>query len=407
LVHVRNQFAFFRSVTKKRHVHNTSKMSPTLLGTLNFLLFFGWSISAPGNPSPYRYLQPDNSETPLIWIHGDHFYNWMSDEKGYTIVKDELGWYTYAVKAKDGDIISSGVPIGSKNPKKLGILPGMLHAEHKRPMYGMLQDSNLSIEHRSLFQIPENAISGFNGTKSKPCRLRGIVFLVKFSDHAKRILPSQQEYDILFNNNGPDSKNAPTGSVSDVFSENSYQTFVLESYVTPWIKIARTEAQTVDGNMGMNKPGTKLSWTRAITKFAKTNIVDLKTFDVNKDGQFDCVVILHSGSAAETSGIDCENGKDAKQRIWSHATSSNIYTTSDGLTKVNRYYVASALFGVCPPGGKGTKWDIARIAVIAHECAHFLGLPDLYDTIGGQGVGTYDLMGKFRTYFTLFSNTYS
>jgi M6 family metalloprotease-like protein len=370
-------------------------MSTILLAILHYLLLFGFSIAAPANPTPYRYLQPDGSETPSIWLQGDHFYNWMCDKKGYTIIKDESGWYNYAVKTNEGDIISSGIPVGSKNPKKLGIMPGLLHAEHKRPIHGIIQDSTTKMEHRSLFQIPEYAVCGFNGSKDKPCRLRGLVFLVQFSDHANRVLPSQQEYDILFNNNGPDSKVAPTGSVSDVFSENSYQTFVLDSYVTPWIKVDRTEAQTVDGNMGLNKPGTRLTWTEAITKFANRKVLDLMTFDVNKDGQFDCVVILHSGSAAETGGIDCENGKDVKGRIWSHATLSNIYTTADGSTKVNRYYVASALFGACPPGGKGTKWSIARVAVIAHECAHFLGLPDLYDTLGGQGVGTYDLMGKF------------
>ena len=47
----------------------------------------------------------------------------MSDEKGYTIVKDESGWYNYAIKTNEGDIISSGIPVGSKNPKKLGIMP--------------------------------------------------------------------------------------------------------------------------------------------------------------------------------------------------------------------------------------------------------------------------------------------
>jgi M6 family metalloprotease-like protein len=44
---------------------------------------------------------------------------------------------------------------------------------------------------------------------------------------------------------------------------------------------------------------------------------------------------------------------------------------------------------------------MARIAVIAHECAHFLGLPDLYDTTGGAGVGTFDLLGKRHTQYEI------
>jgi M6 family metalloprotease-like protein len=360
---------------------------------LNLLAATTFVYGAPANPKPSIYYQPDGSETPQIYLRGNQVYNWLSDEKGYTILKDDDGWYTYAIKSEDGDLKPSGFLVGSKNPKKLGIVPNLLHAEHKRPINGLEPETNESVrEHRSLLQIPENAMCGFSGSKNSPCRLRGIVFLVQFSDHTSRVLPTQQEYDVLFNNNGPDLKVAPTGSVNDVFFQNSYQTFVMQSYITPWIKVSRTEAQTVDGNMGLNKPGTKQTWTEAIGLFDKMKLTDLNSFDTNKDGSFDCVVIMHSGSAAETGGNDCETGKDMNGRIWSHATAADLYST--GTSNVNKFYVASAVYDKCPTGGKGTKWSIARIAVIAHECAHFLGLPDLYDTVGGQGVGTFDLMGK-------------
>lgn len=52
---------------------------------------------------------------------------------------------------------------------------------------------------------------------------------------------------------------------------------------------------------------------------------------------------------------------------------------------------------MCPSGGAKTKWGMARIAVIAHECAHFLGLPDLYNKDGNGGVGTFDVLGKFTS----------
>jgi M6 family metalloprotease-like protein len=352
------------------------------------------AIAAPANPEPSVYYQPDGTETPLIYLKGNQFYNWLCDDKGYTVIKDEHGWYNYAMKTDDGDIVSSGVKIGSKNPKKLGIVPGLMHDEHKRPMNGLVQGAESTTERRSLLQVPENALCGYAGSKNDPCRLRGIVFLVQFSDHRNRTLPSQQEYDMLFNNNGPDKVAAPTGSVSDVYFENSYQTFIMQSYVTPWLKVSRTEAQTVDGNLGLNMAGTRQTWNEAMAMFDNMGVVDLNTFDKDKDGNFDCVVILHSGVPAETGGIDCESGKDTNGRIWSHATSSNLYSTAGGITKVDRFYVAAGVFGVCPPLGKGAKWNIARVAVIAHECAHFLGLPDLYDTVGGQGIGNFDLMGK-------------
>eukprot|EP00545_Synedropsis_sp_CCMP1620_P004781 CAMPEP_0119029488 /NCGR_PEP_ID=MMETSP1176-20130426/40542_1 /TAXON_ID=265551 /ORGANISM="Synedropsis recta cf, Strain CCMP1620" /LENGTH=806 /DNA_ID=CAMNT_0006985835 /DNA_START=112 /DNA_END=2532 /DNA_ORIENTATION=+ len=381
--------------------------------------------AAPANPLPQVYFQPDGSETPQIWLRGNQLYNWQSDEKGFTIVKDDQGWYNYGIKSDEGDVISSGIKVGSRNPKKAGIAPNLLHDQHRRPTNmlggesGMASVSEhrslLSVpesalcgfdatkdnpcrlralvsEHRSLLSVPESALCGFDATKDNPCRLRALVFLIQFNDHLNRKLPSKEEYSILFNNNGPDSAIAPSGSVADVFFENSYETFVLESYVSPWIKVDRSEEQTVAGYYGLNRPETKVTWTEALTKFDNMNLIDLNDWDEDHDGKFDCTVILHSGSPAESGGIDCENNKDMEGRIWSHATSSNLYST--GIARVDRFYVASAVFQECPPGGSGTKWGIARVAVIAHECAHFLGLPDLYDTEGGQGVGTFDLLGN-------------
>jgi hypothetical protein len=102
---------------------------------------------------------------------------------------------------------------------------------------------------------------------------------------------------------------------------------------------------------------------------------------------------MHSGAAAETGGTDCDTNTPSENRIWSHATAENWFTSKTGIA-VNRFYVASAVWDTCPPGGRGTKWDIARIAVIAHECSHFLGLPDTYDTTVGSGLGSFDLMAN-------------
>jgi M6 family metalloprotease-like protein len=353
--------------------------------------------AAPANPAPKVYYQPDGTETPQIYLRGNQIYNWMADEKGFTVVKDDKGWYNYGQKNVEGVIVSSGIKVGTRNPRKAGIAKGLLHDHHRRPTSHLGGDSGAPsvTEHRSLLHVPESALCGFDATKDNPCRLKALVFLVHFSDHLQRKLPTREEYHILFNNNGPDNAIAPSGSVHDVFFENSYGTFVLESYVSPWLKVDRTEAQTVDDYYGLNRKGTKITWTEAITKFDKLNLIKMDEWDADGDQKFDCVVILHSGSAAESGGTDCESGKDMEGRIWSHATSSNLYTTPTGVS-VNRFYVAAGVFETCPPGGKSAKWGIARVAVIAHEAAHFLGLPDLYDTEGGQGVGTFDLQGMLR-----------
>lgn len=359
---------------------------------------------APANPNGRVYKQPDGSDTPLLVLRGDQKYAWMADEKGYHVLKDSHGWYVYGQNSADGDIESSNVRVGTANPKKMGLTPHSIHSEDKRKENGLGWNSGESVvEHRSLIQIPESALCGFGGSKDDPCRLKGLVVLMRFSDHGARQLPSSQEIDVLFNNNGATENNtAPTGSVGDVFAENSYDTFVLESFVSEWITLDRTEEQTVDGNLGLNQPGTVKTWNEALTKLNGFGAVNYPDYDEDKNGEIDCLVLMHSGTAAETGGNDCESGKDFNGRIWSHATASPLYTSPEGVG-VGRFYVASALWDVCPPGGAGTKWDIARVAVIGHECAHFLGLPDLYDTTGGSGVGTFDLLGKLTFFIVLFS----
>lgn len=76
------------------------------------------------------------------------------------------------------------------------------------------------------------------------------------------VLPDPEEYDILFNHNGPTpNSTAPSGSVSDVFMANSYDSFVLETKVVPyWVDIDRTEQTTVAGNYGLNLADTHKTW---------------------------------------------------------------------------------------------------------------------------------------------------
>jgi M6 family metalloprotease-like protein len=374
--------------------------------------------AAPANPKGLFYKQPDGSLTPSLFLKGDEYYSWMSDAKGYTVVKDDQGWYVYG-KKEQGDIVSAGVRVGHTNPKKLGLVPQLQHDVELRR--GLVHEQE-EAEHRHLIAVPEKTLCNFNGSKASPCRLKGLVILTRFADHTDRVLASSSEYDILFNNAGPTKdKIAPTGSVADVFKENSYQTFVLESKVSDWVTIASTEAQAVDGNYGLNKPGTKTAWNQALTLAKAQFGGSFKQFDGDGNGAFDCLVMMHSGSAAEAGGIDAETGGDDTTRIWSHATGSEWY--KDNEIKTSKFYVASgecqpwacqmrsipmsvfltfsrsilsrsAVWDIKPPGGKGTKWDTTRIAVIAHEAAHFLGLPDLYDTHGGAGAGSWDVMSE-------------
>lgn len=223
------------------------------------------ACAAPASPHGRPYSQPDGSKTPDLFVKGDQHYNWIADENGYTVMQDAGGWWCYATKI-DGELVSSGMRVGYGNPKKLlGIVPELKTDPEKRAIDYLLTHDGVEKDHRDLMTIPESALCNFEGTKESRCRLQCLCLLVRFADHANRILPEPEEYDVLFNHNGPTSNGiAPTGSVADVFMANSYDTFVLETTVTKWQNVPYTEEQTVGGNKGLNTYDTRVTWNHAM-----------------------------------------------------------------------------------------------------------------------------------------------
>jgi hypothetical protein len=88
--------------------------------------------------------------------------------------------------------------------------------------------------------------------------LKNLVIPIRFKDHAERTLPSQADLSVLFNNNGPDPKLCPTGSVKDVFQENSYGKLIVESTVLPWVQVELEEAVIANKKSGYVKVSAAL-----------------------------------------------------------------------------------------------------------------------------------------------------
>ncbi|KAL3921828.1 MAG: hypothetical protein SGILL_002541 [Bacillariaceae sp.] len=216
--------------------------------------------------------------------------------------------------------------------------------------------------------------------------LRNLVIPMMWKDHVNRTLPGPPEFDILMNHQGPHPI-APTGSVRDVFLENSYGALQLESTVVDWVVMNNTESYFANGRAGRS---TRI-WEAieyALHYLDNNNLVDFDYFDQDQDGKIDCITFLHSGYGAEFGGTD-QFGTYWEDRLWSHkwALYANPFVSKSGV-QVLEYHLSPTLFG-------RTKTRMGRIGVIAHETGHFLGLPDLYDIDGGGiGLGCFDLMAN-------------
>lgn len=347
------------------------------------------AISA--NPNPFFEYDENGNRLPPLFIRGDETYHWQEDSLGYTIIDDPnyhgSGNRTRKVYAKmdpkTGHLVSTGVRFGSPDAKtsraalKKHIKPSAQKQKAKAHPFN---------EGRNRRNLQEEANRRKLMASTSP--LRNLVVLIRFSDHQDRILPSQHDYDILLNGPGGEGTVAPTGSVNDVFLNNSYGTFSLNSTAYPWITVSQTEAYYANGNSGLG-PRIFEAIREALDILDSDPDIDLSEFNTDFDEGdhfIDAVTVIHSGFGAEFGGSDCY-GASESMRVWSHSwlMYTGAWTSQDGSVTVSKYHINSGLWGVCGS-------TISRIGVIAHETAHFLGLPDLYDPDGGSGIGTYCLM---------------
>lgn len=382
-----------------------------LLQTVIAVSWCNISWGAPASSLPATYRQPDGTNTPELFLRGDERYAWLTDAGGFTVLRDTNGWYVYARKTEDGNLVPlDNALVGLSDPKELSLEPNLLHDSAFRENKDDSESGILRLRHRrKLPGLPKAILCDHEATSVDPCYLKQLALMVRFADHSDRLLPSTEDINVLFNHNGPTGTNtAPTGSISDAYRANSFDRFVLDTHVSGWIQISKTEAYCSGGQNGFNLPETRECWAEALEKYAETlGDGGLKVYDEDGDGYIDGMAIVHSGAPAEENGEDCETKALYNNRIWSHSVplAPNFEFTSefgkDVGVKAGRFYVFGGVVGVCPPEGPGMKWDTGRIAVGVHEGGHFLGLKDLYGKPGvDYGIGNWGFMGNMHGWDT-------
>ncbi|MEP0843174.1 MAG: M6 family metalloprotease domain-containing protein, partial [Phycisphaerae bacterium] len=196
------------------------------------------------------------------------------------------------------------------------------------------------------------------------------------ADHTSAMTRPKSDYEILFNTVGGHPQLAPTGSVKDLFAENSYGKLNLQSTVVGWVQLSKGEKYYSGGT------GDLRAQEMVLEALALADpLVNFNDFDTNNDGWIDAVDIIHSGYGAEADGN--------RDRIWSHKWEMNpVFTSAEGV-RVSLYHTEPALWG-----SSGT--EIVHFGVIAHETGHYFGLPDLYDTdaTASAGAGSWCMMAN-------------
>ncbi|MEL7605356.1 MAG: immune inhibitor A domain-containing protein [Sedimentibacter saalensis] len=210
-------------------------------------------------------------------------------------------------------------------------------------------------------------------------------------------------YDLLF------SEEPGANSMRNYYIEQSSNRYAVYGDVTEWIKVPNKAADyddNPDSNVWLFLEDTVNGWYGEQIKAGKTPDeinTYLKQFDVRDrydydgdgnfdepDGYIDTFQSVHAGEGEEAGG-----GKLGDYAIWSHswyAYSNLIGKAGPSFNKYGGIQIGDSDYWV----GKYTiQPENGGVGVFTHEYGHDIGLPDLYDTSGGEnGTGFWTLMSS-------------
>ena len=360
------------------------------------------------NPNPYEVEYEDGTKSPPITLKsngglfgGSHLI-WEETVAGFTVTpSSRLGKYVYMdVNNGTGDLVETTMVVGVDNPgqalRKHAAMRGMnmRAARQNRARVGEQGNNSSNNQGNNNSSNNQGNINSSNNQGNNSRRrqqevslsigtLKNLVIPIRFSDHVGRALPSRSDLDILMNNVGPNSSICPTGSVRDVYLQNSFNQLQLESTVLDWVTISSTEAECALNQSGLTT-GFHACLVQALDLAVNAG-ANFGDYDLDDDNIIDGITFFHSSYAAEWGGTDA-NGVAKEGRIWSHKWGLSVPWSNNGV-RVETYHINPALW-------RTSGSEIGRIGVVAHETGHFLGLPDLYDYGDGSGIGSYGLMAN-------------
>ncbi|WP_456379671.1 M6 family metalloprotease domain-containing protein [Thiolapillus sp.] len=349
------------------------------------LLAAGMAQAVPAAPGEYRLEQADGTFiVARQW--GDEWARGWETITGYSIIYDDTRktWF-YARHDASGQLVASATAVRAEDTSGAA-----LKGRTFSPVYQSGKEIGKHLRPSASARANAWQRSTFN-TSSKHHRPQQItsvtnigklpVLMINYSDTTTTY--SAPDFDsLLFSGTWG-------YTLKDYFEEVSYSQFTVNGAVSGWYTAANPHSFYGANDADDNDSFPGLLVEEAVS--AADPAIDFSRYDTDGDCYVDVVAIIHQGTGEEAGGADAD--------IWSHRWSLNAanawgaggageYTTNDpcstgGFIKINDYILQPEILF----GGQQT------IGVFAHEYAHSLGLPDLYDTDdSSSGLGDWALM---------------
>lgn len=348
---------------------------PILLALISFA-----SHAVPANPTPITITQPDGS-TFNLRIVGDEHMSYETTVDGYSVLKNDAGYYVYATKV--GDRVVPSNMVAHDMDKRNTSEQAFLHATAKHLVDEVITKAGEASRAKA-FARYKSYLSG--GNRYDYSNFRGLIVLVNFKDQKfsrsdvvdfYKHMTDDRNYTGYTNEDGSsDYYSRATGSVRDYFNDNSLGKF------DPRFDVA--------GPVDMNEIVASSMRNSSHTVFRNVlQALEDSGFDFSpytRDGKnVDMVYFIVAGWGSHA------NSSTYSGLLWPYASNFFGYSTNKGFS-FGRYACSTEM-----AGRVGTS-ILDGIGVICHEFSHVLGLMDHYDTNyskdGDQAhdPGTWDLM---------------
>ena len=295
-------------------------MKKNILLAATALLLSVAALAGPAKPGRITFTQPDGS-TVGVYLHGDEYYHWMTDENGNTVAEDENGYLKV-------------VPAATASMKDI-----------------LVEQANVK-RSRSMAAI-DAAAATTSGSPKIP------VLLIGFKD--KNFSKTAAQFNAMLNTPGY-SDNGAIGSVFDYYNENSFGKFQPQFDVLGPVN--------VDNNLATYGTDNAPKLLKEACDTLDAQGVDFSQYDNDGDKVVDFVIFYFAGYDQAQTGVSTQ--------IWSHAYSVAGYGYSYDNVSLAKYFCTAEL-----KGSSGST--MCSIGPTCHEFAHTLGLPDFYDTRYQEG----------------------
>ena len=352
------------------------------------------STAMPAYNKPVKVQQPDGSYV-TIRLHGDEWLHFNTTADGYTVVKDNSGYYRYA-EMKDGKLAATAQvahDLGERSAQEHAFLTSVrkYQVPEMSKTIRAMKDREVEARVQTLAAHQARRAGSNRAAVFDYSQFKGLIILVEYKDQAF----SREDYKEVFTDmvNKEDYTGYSntgygryTGSVRDYYSDNSGGKFQPQFDIVGPVKINYSK---LDAN------GTENGETLAKAAVdAADELVNFADYDTDGDGKVDMVYFVYAGLSSNYEGND-------DGLLWPYAFDFSYYNNlkKDG-KRLARYACSTELLG------SASSSILDGIGTICHEFSHVLGLPDFYDTdyekSGGESLhpGDWSVMsgGSYLNY---------